>query len=450
MATKAPPTPSTSRRRNEGIIEYSEEIPDTPAEQARALYSMLRETLHTNRRIEEFLFDLDQRVEALENKTEDVHGRIVAIRSLQANQQLGLREIHQTLLPNHPDHKGKAKAEPTPGPSTSTGPKKEEPSGATRRSSFVYSLGSSQSSREPSPVRKGFSFRASAIPPAVASTPTPAATPQVPKLSSPDSYDGKKRGRPARQWLARVLAWVELSRAAFPDERALILYMLHLLKDDAANWAQPHLQKVLNHRRGAIATVDEFIDEFGAAFDDPDAGRAAERKILDLTQDSTATKSTAEYTTEFRNLMVDLDWDDSALIASYRRGLHWKVRELMSQRETQPRNLEGWITAATQIDNIRRENEASRPARPNPPSKKVTVTAPATMTVKRDPKALPNYVDEAERKRRREGGLCIKCGATGHTIKDCKVGWKPAKVKEEKGKVAEEEEKSEESESGKE
>jgi hypothetical protein len=59
-------------------------------------------------------------------------------------------------------------------------------------------------------------------------------------------------------------------------------------------------------------------------------------------------------------------------------------------------------------------------------------------------------VDEAERKRRREAGLCIKCGTAGHTIKDCKVGWKPAKVKEEKGKIAEEELKSEESESGKE
>jgi hypothetical protein len=140
-------------------------------------------------------------------------------------------------------------------------------------------MGSGHSSREPSPVRTGFSFRMSAIPPQAASTPTPAATPHVPKLSSPDSYDGKKRG-----WLARVLAWVELSRAAFPDERALILYMLHLLKDNAANWAQPHLQKALNHKSGAITTVDEFIEEFGSAFDDPDAGRAAERKILELTR----------------------------------------------------------------------------------------------------------------------------------------------------------------------
>jgi hypothetical protein len=194
MATHAPPTASTSRRRNEGVIEYSEEIPDTPAKQARALYSMLRENLQTSQRIEELLFDLDQQVKALETKGEDIHGRIVAICSLQENQQIGLRETHKTLLPEHPDYKGKAKAEPTPGPSTPAQPKKEEPSRTTRRSSFAYSLGSSHSSREPSPARAGFSFGAPAPPPQAASTSTPAATPHIPKLSSPDSYDGKKRG----------------------------------------------------------------------------------------------------------------------------------------------------------------------------------------------------------------------------------------------------------------
>jgi hypothetical protein len=276
MATSSTSTTVPANERNQGTFEYPEHLPDSPALQATYLYRMVRETLELSQRTQEAVYDFDQRIGNLERQGEEINGRLVAIRSLQENQQIGLQEIHKTLLPNHPDHKGKAKAEPTPGPSTSTNPKKEEPSRATRRSSFVFSLDSNPSSREPSPVRKGFSFRASTIPPAAASTPIPAAMSQVPKLSSPDSYDGKKRGRPARQWLARVLAWVELSRAAFPNEQALILYMLHLLKDDAANWAQPHLQKVLNHRRGAIATVDKFIEEFGAAFDDPDAGRATE------------------------------------------------------------------------------------------------------------------------------------------------------------------------------
>jgi hypothetical protein len=69
--------------------------------------------------------------------------------------------------------------------------------------------------------------------------------------------------------LSRILAWIELSRAAFPDERSLILYMLHLLKDDATNWAEPHLSKILRRRTGALRTVEEFVEEFGRAFDDP-------------------------------------------------------------------------------------------------------------------------------------------------------------------------------------
>jgi hypothetical protein len=116
------------------------------------------------------------------------------------------------------------------------------------------------------------------------STPAPLApvTLSIPKLSSPDGYDGKKKGRPAWQWMARVLAWMGLSRAAFPNEQAVLLYLLHLLKDEAANWAEPHLQKVLELKLGALATIQEFVEQFYNAFDNPDAEHAVERKIQEL------------------------------------------------------------------------------------------------------------------------------------------------------------------------
>jgi hypothetical protein len=146
----------------------------------------------------------------------------------------------------------------------------------------------------------------------------PAVAITIPKLSSPDGYDGKKKGRLARQWMARILAWMELSRAAFPNEQVVLLYLLHLLKDDAANWVEPHLRRVLESKPEAFTTIQDFVDQFYGAFDDPDAERAAERKIQDLTQDSVPSKSTTEYTTEFRNLAADLDWGDAALMASFR------------------------------------------------------------------------------------------------------------------------------------
>jgi hypothetical protein len=261
------------------------------------------------------------------------------------------------------------------------------------------------------PRRKVSSQKTPAIPPAPAApattiTPAAPAALAIPKLSSPDGYDGKKKGCPARQWMARVLAWMELSRAAFPNEQSVLLYLLHLLKDDTANWAEPHLQKVLDSTPGALTTIPEFVDQCYSAFDDPDAERAAERKIQELTQDGVASKSTAEYTTEFRNLVADLDWGDSALMAAFRRGLHWKVKEILSQKETQPRNLEEFIQVVIQIDNVRWENEANRPQKATP--KKVTVTTSAPVMVKQDRKALPNYVDKTERKRRREAGV-IDC-----------------------------------------
>jgi hypothetical protein len=264
-------------------------------------------------------------------------------------------------------------------------------------------------------------------------TPAPAATLSIPKLSSPDGYNGKMKWCPARQWMARVLAWMELSRAAFPNEQAVVLYLLHLLTDDAANWAEPHLQKVLEMNQGALATIQEFVEHSYNAFDDPDAERATKRRIHKHSQDTVSSKTSAEYTMEFRNLVADLDSDDVALMATYGRGLHWKVKEILSQKENQPRTLEVLIQNTIQIDNVHQENEASRPPRSNPPTKKVTVTTPAPVTIKWDLKALPNYVDEAKRKRRREAGLCIKCGTSGHTIKDCKVGGNQQKIKRKKG-----------------
>jgi hypothetical protein len=111
---------------------------------------------------------------------------------------------------------------------------------------------------------------------------------------------------------------------------------LHLLKDDAANWAEPHLRKVLENKQGALTTIPEFVDHFYNTFDDPDAERAAERRIQELNQEGVASKSTVEYTTEFRNLVADLDWGDSALMAAFRRGLHWKVKEIISQKRHNP------------------------------------------------------------------------------------------------------------------
>jgi hypothetical protein len=47
---------------------------------------------------------------------------------------------------------------------------------------------------------------------------------------------------------------------------------------------------------------------------------------------------------------------ENTAVAAFRRGLHWKVKEIMSQKENQPRTLEEFIQAAIQIDNVQNPN----------------------------------------------------------------------------------------------
>jgi hypothetical protein len=196
----------------------------------------------------------------------------------------------------------------------------------------------------------------------------------------------------------------------------------------------------MGSNRATITTATEFDTAFSRAFFDPDEQRAAERKITTLVQ----TTTTAAYATEFRTLLMSLDWNDAALCAQFYKGLHWHVKQQLAQKEDQPRDLEALIAAATRIDNVRCELEISRPPRENRP-KPTTSTSTTRSANTGTPcidsdrlKADPNYVSETERQRRRDEKLCIKCGKAGHRFAECRTGWKGPDKGKETAKVAEE------------
>ncbi|CCO37163.1 hypothetical protein RSOLAG1IB_07037 [Rhizoctonia solani AG-1 IB] len=214
------------------------------------------------------------------------------------------------------------------------------------------------------------------------------------------------------------------------------------MEGSASAWALPHLANI-GTDKATIRTVDDFDHAFERAFFDPDEQRAAERKITALVQ----TTTTAAYATEFRTLLMSLDWNDAALRAQFYKGLHWHVKQQLAQKEDQPRDLEALIAAAIRINNVHRELEISRPPRENRSKTAATTsTARPVSNPRVDSERLksdPNYVSEAERQRRRDEKLCIKCGKVGHCFAECRTGWKGPDKGKETAKVAEEEPKKE-------
>ncbi|CEL55038.1 hypothetical protein RSOLAG1IB_01046 [Rhizoctonia solani AG-1 IB] len=211
------------------------------------------------------------------------------------------------------------------------------------------------------------------------------------------------------------------------------------MEGSALAWALPHLAHI-GTDKATIKSVNDFDKAFERAFFDPDKQRAAERKITSLVQTST----TAAYATEFRTLLMSLDWNNAALWAQFYKGLHWHVKQQLAQKEDQPQDLETLITASIRIDNVRQELEISCPPCENCP-KTTAATSTSRLANTGTPrvdserlKADPNYVSEAERQRQRDKKLCIKCGKAGHRFAECRTGWKGPDKGKETAKVAEE------------
>ncbi|KAF8750025.1 Retrotransposon gag protein [Rhizoctonia solani] len=143
------------------------------------------------------------------------------------------------------------------------------------------------------------------------------------------------------------------------------------MTDKAADWALPLIGAIIKGKGNLPTTIPALTAKFQEAFADPDAKRAAARKIAALTQ----TTTTSEYVTEFRNLMAELDWNEEVYIAQFTRGLHWKVKELLSTKDNIPNKLEAIFAASIKIDNTRWENKENQPKKA-PTKSLVTATIP--------------------------------------------------------------------------
>ncbi|KAF8748554.1 hypothetical protein RHS01_10770 [Rhizoctonia solani] len=258
--------------------------------------------------------------------------------------------------------------------------------------------------------------------------------PSTVKVDHPDAFKGKI-GSEAKQWLTQMLAWVRLNQRQFPTDLEVLSFLLMNMEEAAGAWAHPHLDQLGSHC-ALIQTMDEFKNKFLAAFGDPDATRAAERKITSLTQTGTC----AKYITKFRTLQMELDWNDAALCGQFAQGLHWEVQKQIATRERQPRTLRELQDAALIIDNALREEQASHLQQGNKSGRTSSTPNWGQVPANRPPKPAPSpptpTTSRKERNRRRAEGLCVKCGKPGHKFAKCWTRWK-ATPKEDKGKAKE-------------
>ncbi|KAG8977275.1 hypothetical protein FRB93_012126 [Tulasnella sp. JGI-2019a] len=270
-----------------------------------------------------------------------------------------------------------------------------------------------------------------------------------PKVANPERYDGKKRGEKAYEFTSQCDLFLALSAQAFASDDAAIVWAIGYLSDDTFKWATPIMQHV-GTPQATVDTWTKFKAAFIATFGDPDRVGKAERAIRTLVQ----TASAAQYTSEFNRHASMLTWNDDALRFQYRQGLKTEIK-IQKAAIGWGATLEAVQQEAITVDNLLFEaHQEERHQNPRPPqqprfnfqpqqqqasrnqqgqfqSQQYQPAPPQQqqptpqIQAPRDPDAMVidgqgrRRLSEAERRRRREGGLCMRCGDARHFAMNC-------------------------------
>lgn len=230
------------------------------------------------------------------------------------------------------------------------------------------------------------------------------------KISDPEPFSG------GHDKLSTFLFQCRLkfhsSPSQFQDDTIKIAYAVSYLRGPALQWAEP---KSLNGQMEYQVWTD-FEKAFKSAFGDPDPTQTARAKLSRLSQKGPA----STYWSEFQTLAARAEWGDSYLMYKFVNGLKDSLREKHAYMDEQPKTLPKLVEWAIRIDNqiyayqrSKRDNQRPWTGTPGP----ITDNS-GTTPMELDATRFTKLTDE-ERRRRRQFGLCMYCGAKGHYATKC-------------------------------
>jgi Domain of unknown function (DUF4939) len=287
------------------------------------------------------------------------------------------------------------------------------------------------------------------------------------KIKEPDTFDGSDP-RKLNNFILQCNLFFR-SSSAYDDDTAKVSFALSYLRGMALDYFEP-----------SIIDADEFpiwMDNWSAfvrnlriQFGPIDPTADAEDGIDNLKMHDN--QHILKYNVEFTRLAIRTGWDDSVLRHRYYSGLAERIKDVMGQ-QGKPTTLEDMRTLAHSIDSRywERSREKSRsgknkadtsdksdhksdksddknksgsysgnknkgkanPGKPASTSGSGSSTPSIADKLGKDGKLTPQ-----ERQRRFDNHLCLFCGGTGHSAKDCpKASSSAAKAKARAAQVSE-------------
>ncbi len=230
----------------------------------------------------------------------------------------------------------------------------------------------------------------------------------VSPMVRPAPYSG--RAEECNGFLLQCSLTFEMQPHLFPTERAKIAFIISLLHRKALQWAETIWGQAGTVIQSLSGFTNHLRDVFGGSVGDSTAGE----QLYHLQQGNMPIH---EYALKFRTLAAASGWDESPLLTTYRQGLEARLRLHLAAFDDTV-GLEQFIQLSIRV--------ASRMHSCMKDQQSLTHSNPLLRRPENISPPEPMLVDNTrlslkERHRRLSQGLCLYCGASGHTIATCPV-----------------------------
>jgi hypothetical protein len=253
------------------------------------------------------------------------------------------------------------------------------------------------------------------------------------KVAKPDLYYGDRQG--LDDWLNQMDLYFIFTPI---EERKKTIFASTYLRGRAQHWMKPMLQKFLNDQEdtdGIMMSFVKFKKEVRRIFGISNEDKVAVRLIQHIRQHTSA----SDYAAKFQEYAQVTDWDDSALMTMYRRGLKENVKDELMRTGEKIESLDELIRATIEIDDNLYERAMERRHDIAPRGKSGYVPYRSNNNFKgkkfnrnnqyQDPYGpMPMELDVTEG-RRSQGKkqfkgksqmTCYACNQKGHMARDCR------------------------------
>lgn len=268
------------------------------------------------------------------------------------------------------------------------------------------------------------------------------------KLNDPQVFTGTTKGKGKTNNLENFITQVNMAIAyqpeRFPNEKTKVFYACSFMTDLAFEWAQPFLAtNNTDHEEACLNDYNIFLQALRVMFADVNAVADAQQQLLTIKQGD---RTASEYVAEFKRLAITSKFNDAALATIFMNGLNFRVSNELILKDL-PAYGPSLYAAAIQLDakfNFQRHSGGYRSQskhhhhhqdyhnRDNyhhnyhhynnydKHSPRAVHSGAGPMEVdatSAEKKFKP--LSNKEKQKRRDEGLCLYCGSSGHLLDSC-------------------------------